>query len=113
MPPTEKITTKEELNGFVSDVVREVMNAEFEDLKKSNQEMIANFKHTQRVEVAEKPEKGLMAGRFMRAIAFGKGDTQKAAGFARRRRSGDEGSRSFRRRSRWRTHPDRVVRRGH
>ena len=90
MPPTEKITTKEELNGYVSDVVREVMNAEFEDLKRSNQELIANFKHAQRVEIAEKPEKGLMAGRFMRAIAFGKGDTDKAANFARKE-WGDDG----------------------
>ena len=36
-----KITTKEQLNGFISEVVSEVMNEKFEDLAKQNQELIA------------------------------------------------------------------------
>lgn len=83
MPP-EKITTVEQLNGFVGEVVREVMNAELEDLKKSNQEAIATAMRSAHIEKAEKPQKGLMAARFMRAIAAGKGDTDKAARFARK-----------------------------
>jgi HK97 family phage major capsid protein len=84
MPPTEKITTIDELNGYVSEVVREVMKESFEDLKTQNQELIASFKAERRIEKAEKPETGLMAGRFMRAIAFGKGDLDKAASFAKK-----------------------------
>jgi HK97 family phage major capsid protein len=84
MPPTEKITTIDQLNGYVSDVVREVMKESFEDLKTQNQELIASFKQERLAERAEKPETGLMAGRFMRAIAFGKGDLDKAASFAKK-----------------------------
>jgi HK97 family phage major capsid protein len=80
----EKITTVEQLNGFVSEVVREVMSAELADLKKSNQDAIALAMRSVRAEKIEQPEKGLMAARFMRAIAAGKGDTDKAARFAKK-----------------------------
>jgi HK97 family phage major capsid protein len=78
---TEKITTKEQLNGFIGEVVREVMSAEFEDLKKQNQEHIAAQRREAIVEKA-KPEKGLMAAQFMRAVAAGKGDIRRATEFA-------------------------------
>jgi HK97 family phage major capsid protein len=78
---TDKITTKEQLNGFIGEVVREVMNAEFEDLKKHNQELIAAQRREAIVEKA-KPEKGLMAAQFMRAIAAGKGDVRRAIEFS-------------------------------
>jgi len=81
---SEKITTVEQLNGFVSEVVREVMSAELADLKKSNQDAIALAMRSVRVEKVDQPEKGLMAARFMRAIAAGKGDTDKAARFAKK-----------------------------
>lgn len=78
----DKITTIEQLNGFVAEVVREVMNAELEDLRKSNQEMIQKLRAQERSEPKDKANKGLMAGRFMRAIAAGKGDPGRAARFA-------------------------------
>ena len=81
---SEKITTVEQLNGFVSEVVREVMSAELADLKKSNQDAIALAMRSVRAEKVDQPEKGLMAARFMRAIAAGKGDTDKAARFAKK-----------------------------
>ena len=80
----EKITTKEQLTGFVSEVVGQVMNAKFDDLQKQNQEHIALFRREAAVARVEKPEKGLMAARFMRAIAAGRGDTGRAASFARK-----------------------------
>lgn len=83
MPP-EKITTIEELNGFIGEVVREVMDAKFDDLKQENQQLLANMKASARAEKAEKPAMGLMAARFMRAIAAGKGDCSRAARFAHR-----------------------------
>jgi len=80
----EKITTKEQLNGYVAEVVREVMNAEFEDLKRSNQELIASATRAAQIEKVEKPQKGLQAGRFIRAVANAKGDVTKAAAFSSR-----------------------------
>jgi HK97 family phage major capsid protein len=78
----EKIKTKEQLEGFIGEVVREVMDAKFEDLKAQNQEHISNMQAAARVEKLEKPAAGLMAARFMRAVAAGKGDIRRAAEFA-------------------------------
>lgn len=77
----EKITNKEQLYGFVSEVVSDVMNAKFDDLAKQNQELIAASRREAVVERA-KPAKGLMAARFMRSIAAGKGDVTRATAFA-------------------------------
>jgi HK97 family phage major capsid protein len=82
--PDEKIKTKEQLYGFVSDVVKEVMNATWEEMQKANQATLAAMQREAAIEKAEKPERGLMAARFMRAIAAGKGDTDKAARFAKK-----------------------------
>lgn len=78
----EKIKTKEELTGFIGEVVSEVMNAKFADLVKQNQEMVATARREAAVEQVKAPEKGIMAARFMRAVAAGKGDVRRAAEFA-------------------------------
>jgi HK97 family phage major capsid protein len=78
----DKITTIEQLNGFVAEVVKEVMNAELEDLRKTNQELIQRLRQQDAVRTSEKAEKGLMASRFMRAVAAGKGDLTRSARFA-------------------------------
>jgi HK97 family phage major capsid protein len=79
-----KITTMDQLNDYVAGVVRDVMDVKFEEMQKANQQHIANVRAEAHKEAAEKPEKGLMAARFMRAIAAGKGDTRRAANFANR-----------------------------
>jgi HK97 family phage major capsid protein len=89
--PDEKIKTKEQLYGFVSDVVKEVMNATWEEMQKANQAQLAALQREAAIERVQKPERGLMAARFMRAIAAGKGDTDKAARFAKKQ-WGEEGA---------------------
>lgn len=78
----DKITTIAELNGFVAEVVKEVMNAELEDLRRTNQELIQRLRQQDAARSEEKAEKGLMASRFMRAVAAGKGDLTRSARFA-------------------------------
>jgi len=78
----EKITTIEQLNGFITEVVKEVMGTELEDLRKSNQELIQKLRSQEARAKADNPDRGAMAGRFMRAIAAGKGNIDRSVRFA-------------------------------
>ena len=85
-----KITTMDQLNDYVAGVVRDVMDVKLDEMKAANQQHIANMQAEARRNAIEKPEKGLMAARFMRAIAAGKGDARRAAEFAHREWGEDE-----------------------
>jgi HK97 family phage major capsid protein len=80
--PAEKITTVEQLNGFVAEIVKEVMNAELDDLRTQNQELIQRLRNMEVSRKEANAEKGLLAARFMRAVAAGKGDSSRAVRFA-------------------------------
>jgi len=81
----DKLTTVEEIRGFIGDVVKEVVGETVDEMRKENQEAVAKLRAEMAAEkvAADAQEKGIKAARFLRAFAAGKGNRDKAVEFAR------------------------------
>ena len=72
--------TKEDLQSMINDVVSEKMDKELEDVKQENQAQVKEmFEEKKEVAQEKQQGKGEKAARFLRAIAKGKGDIDRAA----------------------------------
>ena len=72
--------TKEDLQSMINDVVSEKMDKELEDVKEENQAKVEEmFEEKKEVAQEKQQGKGEKAARFLRAIAKGKGDIDRAA----------------------------------
>ena len=72
--------TKEDLQSMINDVVSEKMDKELEDVKEENQAKVEEmFEEKKEVAKEKQMGKGEKAARFLRAIAKGKGDIDRAA----------------------------------
>jgi len=74
---------KEELEGLIADTVNEVVGDELKEVKQESKTQIEEVMQEQKtVEQEKETGKGNNAARFLRAIAAGKGDVDKAASYA-------------------------------
>ena len=77
--------TKKELDSIIQDTVKDVMGAEMEEVKKNTEERMKEMRQNFMEKQKEKKEgKGNNAAKFLRALAAGKGDPEKAARHVRK-----------------------------